>query len=141
MPFGSSIIPSLSTATASPIPILILPNFFQVKLSPSNHTLWKSQIMTLLKSSDLLGYEEGTKQCPSQFLPADGKGNKKINLDYILKHQQELLPLLKVSMPKLWAYPHPMKLATIEQSFSNQFWVELTCFMQSNTHAALHALI
>ena len=60
-----------STLTSTQIPMLLLSsisNLVSVKLDHSNYVLWKYQITSILKAYSVLGFVNGTQQCPLEYL-------------------------------------------------------------------------
>ena len=68
-----------------------------IKLSSSNYLLWKSQLLPLLKSQELLGHVDGTLAPPPRFAPAD---SQMPNIKYLAwkNIDQRLLSLLLSSL-------------------------------------------
>ena len=53
------------------LPFNTLIHMITIKLSSTNYLLWKSQLLPLLESQNLLGYVDGTIIPPPQFNLAD----------------------------------------------------------------------
>ena len=64
-----------------------------IKLSSSNYLLWKSQLLPLLESQELLGHVDGTLAPPPRFAPAD---SQTLNIKHLAwkNTDQRLLSLL-----------------------------------------------
>ncbi|KAL6337939.1 hypothetical protein AAG906_005404 [Vitis piasezkii] len=55
------------------LPFNTMIHMVTIKLSSSNYLLWKSQLLSLLKSQELLGHVDGTLAPPPLFAPADSQ--------------------------------------------------------------------
>ncbi|TQD92917.1 hypothetical protein C1H46_021397 [Malus baccata] len=49
-------------------------NFLTIELDPTNYPLWQAQMLTLLRSRNLVSFADGTSKCPPAFLK-DDEGN------------------------------------------------------------------
>ncbi|RVW88466.1 Retrovirus-related Pol polyprotein from transposon RE1 [Vitis vinifera] len=61
---------SMASESSHLLPFNTLIHMITIKLSSSNYLLWKSQLLPLLESQDLLGYVDGTLVPPPRFEPA-----------------------------------------------------------------------
>ena len=61
---------SMASESSHLLPFNTLIHMITIKLSSSNYLLWKSQLLPLLESQDLLGYIDGTLVPPPCFEPA-----------------------------------------------------------------------
>ncbi|KAJ9678333.1 hypothetical protein PVL29_020487 [Vitis rotundifolia] len=70
-----------------------------IKLSSSNYLLWKSQLLPLLESQELIGYMDGTVEIPPRFT---SENSQTPNIKHVAwKHtDQRLLSLLLSSLTK-----------------------------------------
>jgi hypothetical protein len=53
------------------------------KLTRSNHTIWKAQVLATLRGAQMAGYLDGTIKEPEEFLPHDKDAEVKENPEYI----------------------------------------------------------
>uniref|UniRef100_A0A2N9J6U8 Uncharacterized protein n=1 Tax=Fagus sylvatica TaxID=28930 RepID=A0A2N9J6U8_FAGSY len=58
--------PSLTTSQTPMILLSNISNLVSVKLDQSNYVLWKYQITSILKAYSVLGFVDGSQQCPPQ---------------------------------------------------------------------------
>ncbi|RVW78750.1 hypothetical protein CK203_059316 [Vitis vinifera] len=61
---------SMASESSHLLPFNTLIHMITIKLSSSNYLLWKSQLLPLLESQDLLGYVDGTLVPPPRCEPA-----------------------------------------------------------------------
>jgi gag-polypeptide of LTR copia-type len=77
---------------------------FNTTLNHDNFLVWRSQILLVLRGHSLVGFIDGTKSSPPQFI-TDSDGAQSINPDYEIWHQQDQLILAwifnSVSFPLL----------------------------------------
>ena len=68
-----------------------------IKLSSSNYLIWKSQLLPLLESQELLGHVDGTLASPPRFAPVDSRTP---NIKHLVwkNTDQRLLSLLLSSL-------------------------------------------
>ncbi|CAA0809936.1 Unknown protein [Striga hermonthica] len=64
---SSTISSSSSTTTFAPIPVH---HAVRLRLSKTNYTLWRAQLLPFLRGSDLLGYLDGSIAAPSKYVPS-----------------------------------------------------------------------
>ena len=55
------------------LPFNTMIHMVTIKLSSSNYLLWKSQLLPLLESQELLGHVDGTLAPPPRFAPVDSR--------------------------------------------------------------------
>ena len=68
--------------------------FMSIKLDGINYPLWLAQIVPILKSKSLMGFVDGTNQCPPEFKrDKDGKETTEVDPSYITWHQQDQMIL------------------------------------------------
>ena len=81
------------------LPFNTLIHMITIKLSSSNYLLWKSQLLPLLESPDMLGYVDGTRVPPLHFEP---ETSSTLNTKYLVWKvaDQWLLCLLLSSLTK-----------------------------------------
>jgi gag-polypeptide of LTR copia-type len=76
---------------------------FNTTLNHDNFLVWRSQILFVLRGHSLVGFIDGTKSSPPQFITSDGA--QSINPDYEIWHQEDQLILTwifnSVSFPLL----------------------------------------
>jgi hypothetical protein len=79
------------------LPFNTLIHMVTIKLSSSNYLLWKSQLLPLLKSQELIGHVDGTLEPPPRFAPANSQTP---NIKHLAWKQtdQRLLSLLLSSL-------------------------------------------
>lgn len=70
-----------------------------IKLDGPNYLAWFFLVVPILKSHDFMGIVDGTKPCPSQFLP-DDQGKEVLNPTYSLwnKKDQFILNWLNMTL-------------------------------------------
>ena len=81
------------------LPFNTLIHMVTIKLSSSNYLLWKSQLLPLLESQELIDYVDGTLEPPPRFVPANSQTP---NIKHLAWKQtdQRLLSLLLSSLTK-----------------------------------------
>uniref|UniRef100_A0A2N9GCL0 Integrase catalytic domain-containing protein n=1 Tax=Fagus sylvatica TaxID=28930 RepID=A0A2N9GCL0_FAGSY len=79
------------------LPFNTLIHMVTIKLSSSNYLLWKSQLLPLLESQELIGHVDGTLEPPPRFAPANSQTP---NIKHLAWKQtdQRLLSLLLSSL-------------------------------------------
>ena len=55
------------TSSSTLLPFNTLIHMVTIELSSSNYLLWKSQLLPLLESQELIGYVDGTIKIPPRF--------------------------------------------------------------------------
>ena len=65
------------------LPFNTLIHMITIKLSSSNYLLWKSQLLPLLESQDMLGYVDGTMVPPPRFEPETSSSSSTLNPKYL----------------------------------------------------------
>ncbi|XP_050116121.1 uncharacterized protein LOC126593975 isoform X1 [Malus sylvestris] len=100
-------------------------NFLPIKLDPTNYPLWQAQMLTLLRSRNLVSFVDGTSKCPPAFLKDDeGIFTDTVNPEFEAWIQQDnmVLSWIKSSV-------HPTVLdAVIWKTSSHSAW---TCLRES----------
>ena len=79
------------------LPFNTLIHMITIKLSSSNYLLWKSQLLSLFESQDMLGYVDGTMVPPPRF---ESETSSTLNPKYLAWRaaDQQLLCLLLSSL-------------------------------------------
>ncbi|KAB2629901.1 hypothetical protein D8674_007420 [Pyrus ussuriensis x Pyrus communis] len=100
-------------------------NFLTINLDPTNYPLWQAQMLTLLRSRNLVSFADGTSKCPPAFLKDDeGKLTDTVNPEFEPWIQQDnmVLSWIKSSV-------HPSVLASlIGKTSSHSAW---TCLRET----------
>ncbi len=86
-----------SESSPNLLPFNTLIHMITIKLSSSNYLLWKSQLLPLLESQELLGYVDGTLLPPPRFEPAGSNTPNDKHLAWKVADQR-LLSLLLSSL-------------------------------------------
>ncbi|TQD81128.1 hypothetical protein C1H46_033306 [Malus baccata] len=97
-------------------------NFLTIKLDPTNYPLWQAQMLTLLRSRNLVSFVDGTSKCPPAFLK-DDEGKLTLNPEFKAWVQQDIMVMswIKSSV-------HPTVLAAlIGKTSSHSAW---TCLRE-----------
>jgi hypothetical protein len=91
--------PTLSTTQTPMILLSNISNLVSVKLNQSNYVLWKYQITSILKAYFVLGFVDGTHQCPPSFFE-NGEGTHQENPLYQqwISRDQGLLTLINSTL-------------------------------------------
>ncbi|RVX00413.1 hypothetical protein CK203_024492 [Vitis vinifera] len=79
------------------LPFNTMIHMVTIKLSSSNYLLWKSQLLPLLESQELLGHVDGTLAPPPRFAPVDSRAPNIKHLAW-KNTDQRLLSLLLSSL-------------------------------------------
>ncbi|XP_048424357.1 uncharacterized protein LOC125470036 isoform X1 [Pyrus x bretschneideri] len=94
-------------------------DFLPIKLDPTNYPLWQAQMLTLLRSRNLVSFVDGTSKCPPAFLKDDeGIFTDTVNPEFEAWIQQDnmVLSWIKNSV-------HPTVLgAVIRKTSSHSAW-------------------
>jgi hypothetical protein len=99
--------PTLFTTQTPMILLSNISNLVSVKLDQSNYMLWKYQITSILKAYYVLGFVDGTHQCPPSFFE-NGEGTRQENPLYQqwISRDQGLMTLinstLSLTVLSLW---------------------------------------
>ena len=90
------------TLTSTQTPMILLSNISNLvsfKLDQSNYVLWKYQITSILKAYSVLGFVDGTQQCPSQYLESsDGTLQENLLYQQWISRDQGLLTLINSTL-------------------------------------------
>lgn len=80
-------------ATSFPINHVI-----NIKLDKENYLLWKAQFLPYLRSSQLIGYVDGSLQCPSRMITAttDFGASQTLNPAYLTWYDQDQMVLSRI---------------------------------------------
>ena len=77
-----------STNSSTSVVVPSHSGFMSIKLDRTNYPLWLDQIVPILKNKSLMGFVDGTNQCPSKFkCDKDGKDTTEVDPSYITWHQ------------------------------------------------------
>lgn len=74
----------LEKSSASSFLISKLAQLFFIKLDNNNYLFWVSQFLPVIRTHDLVGIVDGTKPCPTKYLPSQEGSTLTLNLDYTL---------------------------------------------------------
>ncbi|KAB2615112.1 hypothetical protein D8674_021700 [Pyrus ussuriensis x Pyrus communis] len=82
------ILPPPATSSVNPF-FSSMTTIVNIKLDRANYPLWLAQILPILKSRDLMGYVDGSLDCPPKHLA----GNTAVNLEYVTWVQRDQMVL------------------------------------------------
>ncbi|KAF3771637.1 hypothetical protein EJ110_NYTH59938 [Nymphaea thermarum] len=92
-PTGTAIQGTSSPLLPAPI---TLQQYLNIKLTADNFLLWETQFMPLLYTYDLLGFIDGSKPCPNQYITSSDGNSQSINLAYVTWMKQDQLLLSSI---------------------------------------------
>ena len=90
---------AVENTSSTILPFTTMIHMVAIKLSSSNYLLWKSQLLLLLESQELLGHVDGTLAPPPRFAAVDSQMPNIKHLTW-KKTDQHLLSLLLSSLTK-----------------------------------------
>ena len=64
---------AVENTSSTLLPFNTMIHMVTIKLSTSNYLLWRSQLLPLLESQELLGHVDGTLAPPPRFAPTDSQ--------------------------------------------------------------------
>nr|CAD1827562.1 unnamed protein product [Ananas comosus var. bracteatus] len=93
---------SASSSTTSPTFVIAnISNLVSIKLDRGNYLLWRQQFLPVLFAHDLMGYIDGSKECPSKFIKnADGTITDTVNSSFLewMKQDRHLLSWIQATL-------------------------------------------
>nr|CAD1832585.1 unnamed protein product [Ananas comosus var. bracteatus] len=93
---------SASSSTTSPTFVIAnISNLVSIKLDRGNYLLWQQQFLPVLFGHDLMGYIDGSKECPSKFIKnADGTITDTLDSSFLewMKQDRHLLSWIQATL-------------------------------------------
>lgn len=122
-----------SPTSASLLPTSSFNHIINMKLTRDNYLLWKAQFLPYLCSQQLLGYVEGTIQCPSTTITQAGDGETAIvpNQEHHIWFQQVQLVLCAL----LSSLTEEVLSHVVFLSTSREVWLALEKILSSSSRA------
>nr|CAD1817261.1 unnamed protein product [Ananas comosus var. bracteatus] len=93
---------STSSSPTSPTFVIAnISNLVSIKLDRGNYLLWRQQFLSVLFAHDLMGYTDGSKECPSKFIKnADGTITDTVDSSFLewMKQDRHLLSWIQATL-------------------------------------------